>query len=302
MVQGTINGYGERCGNADLCSVLPALKIKMGLNCVDESQLSRLSELSRFVSELANISPDPFQPYVGASAFAHKGGVHTSAVTRYSRTYEHIDPKRVGNRQNIVVSEISGRTAILQKARNLGCKMTKVKKKAGSILKRIKDLEHEGFHFEAADGSFDILVKKAIGEYKPFFELESFRVIVDRRETGQMVSEATIKIHTNGQRIISTAEGNGPVNALDLALRGALAEAYPDLKRIELTDYKVRVLDESKGTGAVVRVWIETSHGEKSWGTVGVDQNIIEASWSALAESIEYGLSRLKSKRKKGAK
>ena len=297
MVQGTINGYGERCGNADLCSILPALKFKMGLDCIDESNLSRLTELSHFVSELANVSPDAFQPYVGASAFAHKGGAHASGVARQSRTYEHIDPSLVGNRQHIVVSEISGRTAILQKALQLGCNMGKVKKKVGEILKQVKDLEHAGYHFEAADGSFDILINKTIGDYKRFFELESFRVIVDKRETGKIVSEATIKIHTNGERIISTAEGNGPVNALDLALRGALARAYPDLENMVLTDYKVRVLDESKGTGAMVRVWIETSDRETSWGTVGVHENIIEASWNALAESIEFGLGRLKPKK-----
>jgi len=203
----------------------------------------------------------------------------------------------VGNRQHIVVSEISGRTAILQKALQLGCNMGKVKKKVGEILRKVKDLEHAGYHFEAADGSFDILINKTIGDYKRFFELESFRVIVDKRETGKIVSEATIKIHTGGERIISTAEGNGPVNALDLALRGALAKAYPDLENMVLSDYKVRVLDESMGTSAVVRVWIETSDRETSWGTVGVHENIIEASWNALAESIEFGLGQRKRKK-----
>ena len=294
MVHATVNGYGERCGNADLCAVLPALKFKMGLECMDASRVAELTELSRFVSEIANVSPDPFQPYVGASAFAHKGGAHASGVARQSRTYEHINPLLVGNMQRLVVSEMSGRTAILQKAKELGCNIGKVKEKVGDILRKVKELEHAGYHFEAADGSFEILINKTIGMHKPSFDLESFRVIIDKRETGKLVSEATIKVHTDGKRIIRTAEGNGPVNALDLALRGALIEAYPALKDFALTDYKVRVLDESKGTEAVVRVLIETSDRERTWGTVGVHSNIIEASWNALAESVEYGLANLK--------
>ncbi len=290
MVQGTINGYGERCGNANLISIIPNLVLKMNIDCISREKLSSLTELSHYVSEVANVVPDSHQPYVGISAFAHKGGVHASAVKRESRTYEHIRPELVGNIQRIVVSELSGRSTLILKAKEIGVDLGKQPDKLVNILKRIKKLEHVGYQFEAADGSFEILIRKELGMHKEFFRLESFRVIMEKREDGKLVTEATVKVHVGDKRIIETAEGNGPVNALDRAIRQAIEKMFPALKEIELTDYKVRVLDEKKGTAAVTRVLIETSDGEKSWGTIGVSENIIEASWQALLDSIEYGL------------
>ena len=296
MVQGTINGYGERCGNADLCSVIPNLVLKMDVDCVGREKLAGLTELAHFVSEVANLTPDSHQPYVGMSAFAHKGGMHVSAISKESRTYEHIRPEAVGNIQRIVVSELSGKSTLIMKAKEMGVDLTDDPATLADILKEIKQLEHVGYQFEAADGSFEILVKKSLGTHRHFFRLESFRVIMEKREDGRVMTEATVKIHVGGKRLIATAEGNGPVNALDRALRLAIGRSYPALSDIELTDYKVRVLDEKKGTAAVTRVLIETSDGEKSWGTVGVSENIIEASWQALVDSIEYGLEHRKRK------
>lgn len=290
MVQGTINGYGERCGNANLCSVIPDLVLKMGLDCISRNNLMGLTDLSHYVSELANLIPDAHQPYVGYSAFAHKGGIHASAVSKESRTYEHIRPEMVGNFGRIVVSELSGKSTIVMKAKEMGIDIEEKPQSISEILKRVKELEHIGYQFEAADGSFELLIRKELGTYKQFFRLESFRVIMEKREDGKVVTEATIKIHIAGKRIIATAEGNGPVNALDRALRLAIGRSFPELKDIVLTDYKVRVLDEKKGTAAVTRVLVETTDGEKSWGTIGVSENIIEASWQALVDSIEYGL------------
>ncbi|MDY6795251.1 MAG: citramalate synthase [Actinomycetota bacterium] len=290
MVQGTINGYGERCGNADLCSIIPALVVKMGIPVVSPESLGTLTELSYFVSEIANIKPDSHQPYVGSKAFAHKGGMHVSAVMRNSETYEHIKPELVGNIQRIEVSELSGKSTIIVKGEELGQDLANSPEKVQEILEMVKEMEHSGYHFEAADGSFELLMRRSLGMQKIFFRLESFRVIMEKREDGKVVTEATIKVHVRGKRIIATAEGNGPVNALDNALRLAIGRAYPELDDIDLEDYKVLILNPEKATAAITRVLIESGDGEKNWGTIGVSENIIEASWQALVDSIEYGL------------
>lgn len=290
MVQGTINGYGERCGNANLCSIIPALALKMDLPSVPGDSLRSLTELSHFVSEIVNIKPDSHQPYVGQKAFAHKGGMHVSAVTREPETYEHIKPELVGNMQHIEVSELSGKSTIIIKGKELGRDLTQSPEKVQEILEKIKEMEHRGYHFEAADGSFELLMRRHLGMSKIFFRLESFRVIMEKREDGKVVTEATIKVHVRGKRIIATAEGNGPVNALDGALRLAIGRAYPELDDIYLDDYKVLILNPEKATAAITRVLIESGDGEKTWGTIGLSENIIEASWEALVDSIEYGL------------
>jgi len=290
-VQGTCNGYGERAGNADLLTIIPSLVLKMGRECISSEQLKLLTEVSHFVAETANIAPNPHQPFVGASAFAHKGGVHVSATTRLQAAYEHIDPSLVGNLARVVVSELAGRASLVMKARELGVTIAGDDPALVSVLETIKAKEHEGYTFEAADASLEIMLRKATGTYEPLFALESFRAIMEKREDGRVMTEATIKVHVEGHRFIATAEGNGPVNALDRALRIAIGRFYPALEFMALTDFKVRVLDEKKGTGAVTRVLIESADGEKSWGTVGVSENIIEASWEALVDSVEYGLS-----------
>jgi 2-isopropylmalate synthase len=289
-VQGTANGYGERAGNADLLSVIPALVLKMGDDCVSRDQLRLLSEVSHFVAETANISPNPHQPYVGASAFAHKGGVHASAAARLPEAYEHIEPGSVGNLARVVVSELAGKASLTMKAKEMGIELSGDQPLVSSVLDSIKDLEYRGYSFEAADASLEIMLRKQLGGYAPFFRLESFRCLMEKREDGRVMTEATVKVHVGDERFIATAEGNGPVNALDGALRLAIGRFYPNLADITLTDFKVRVLDEKKGTGAVTRVLIESADGEKSWGTVGVSENIIEASWEALVDSIDYGL------------
>lgn len=289
-VQGTINGYGERAGNADLTSIIPALVLKMDDDCVTREQLKLITEVSHFVAETANISPNPHQPYTGTSAFAHKGGVHASAAARLPEAYEHIDPVSVGNLARVVVSELAGRASLTLKAKEMGIELSG--DTAAEVLDSIKELEYHGYSFEAADGSLEIMLKKRLGTYEPLFRLESFRVIAEKREDGRVMTEATIKVHVQGHRYIATAEGNGPVNALDKALRIAIGRFYPALDEIALIDFKVRVLDEKKGTGAVTRVLIETGDHERSWGTVGVSENIIEASWEALVDAVEYGLSR----------
>jgi len=290
MVQGTVNGYGERSGNADLCSIIPALVLKMDIPVVSGEQLSTLTELSHFVSEIANVLPDSHQPYVGSKAFAHKGGLHVSAVMRDPETYEHINPALVGNIQRIEVSELSGKSTIIIKGKELGRDLSNSPEKVQEILDMVKEMEHKGYHFEAADGSFELLMRRALGIQKIFFRLESFRVIMEKREDGKVVTEATIKVHVRGKRIIATGEGNGPVHALDTALRLAIGRAYPELDDIDLEDYKVLILNPEKATAAVTRVLIESGDGEKNWGTIGVSENIIEASWQALVDSIEYGL------------
>jgi len=289
-VQGTMNGYGERAGNADLTAIIPALVLKMGDDCVTRDQLRLLTEVSHFVAETANLSPYPHQPYVGTSAFAHKGGLHASATDKLVGAYEHIDPAAVGNLARVVMSELAGRASLTMKAKELGIDLAAGSDTVGGLLSAIKDREHRGYSFETADASLEILLKKQTGTYRPFFTLESFRCLMEKREDGRVMTEATIKVHCAGERLIATAEGNGPVNALDKAIRLAIGRFYPDLAGMELTDFKVRVLDEKKGTGAVTRVLIVSDDGTQSWGTVGVSENIIEASWEALVDSIEYGL------------
>jgi len=291
QVQGTMNGYGERTGNADLVSIIPALSLKMGLiTAVDPHRLILLAEISNFVAETANLSRNPQQPYVGSSAFAHKGGIHASAAARLPAAYEHIDPALVGNTARVVVSELAGQASLTMKAAEMGIDLTGEPQAVSAVLESIKELEHRGYTFEAADASLEILLDKNVGTYQSSFKLESFRCIMEKREDGRVMTEATIKIHVSGHRYIATAEGNGPVNALDKALRIAIGRFYPALDAIKLEDFKVRVLDEKKGTAAVTRVLIESSDGVKSWGTVGVSENIIEASWEALVDSIDWGL------------
>jgi len=299
QVQGTINGYGERCGNADLCVIIPNLKLKLGIDCLSDKKLKYLREVSRYVDEVANIIPRENQPYVGDSAFAHKGGTHVDAVKKNTRSFEHINPDLVGNRRRILVSELSGKSNILLKAKQLNLDLTKETPQTQTILDRIKNLEYEGYQFEAAEASLELLLKKAMGRYHSFFALEGFEVKVINR-AGQLLSEATIKLKVKGEKEITTAEGDGPVNALDSALRKALERFFPSLRGMHLTDFKVRVLDAKAGTAAKVRVLIESSDHESSWSTVGVSENIIEASWEALIDSVEYKL--LKEKEdKKGA-
>lgn len=290
QIHGTINGYGERCGNANLCTIIPNLNLKMGIESVTPEQLKGLTKLSRYIAELANIAPADQQPYVGYNAFAHKGGIHIDAVSKMPATYEHADPLQVGNKRRILVSELGGRSTITLKTNQNNFKLDKSRPETASVLQRIKEMEHYGYQFEGAEGSFELLILKMMKAYQPLFQLEGFRMIIEKREGGHMYSEATIKVRVGDVQVHTAAEGNGPVNALDNALRKALEGIYPALKKIKLTDFKVRVIDGVDGTGAQVRVFIETRDEEKTWGTVGVSPNIIEASWIALVDSIEYGL------------
>jgi len=286
MVQGTMNGYGERCGNANLVSIVPNLQLKMGVPCVPD--LTALTEASHFLDELLNFVPDPNRPYVGANAFAHKGGMHVAGVSADPRTFEHIDPAAVGNAREVLISELSGKGTVLQRAETTGVELDTAT--AARVVERVKALEHRGFHFEAADGSFDLLIRRETGEYQPLFRLESWRVIAEKREDGRVQTEATIKIWVDGERYVRTAEGNGPVHALDAALRAAITETYPHLADIKLVNYKVRILDEWKATGAVTRVLLDASDGVDTWGAIGVHENVIEASWDALVDSLEAGM------------
>ena len=289
-IQGTMNGYGERCGNADLCSIIPNLVLKLGIDCVCKENLESLTRMSHFVSELANLSPDGHQSYVGKSAFAHKGGMHVSAISRDKRTYEHIDPELVGNKRRVLVSELAGRSNVLYKLKEKELGLEEDTLLSKKIIARVKELENQGYEFEGAEGSFELLVKKAKGRYKKLFDLEGFRVTVEKRDDGRLISEATVKLKLKGKIVHTVAEGNGPVNALDKALRKALKQEYPELSQMHLADYKVRILDARAGTRAKTRVLIESSDKEDRWGTVGVSPNIIEASWEALIDSIEYKL------------
>jgi len=292
-VQGTFNGYGERCGNANLVSIIPNLMLKMGLDSIPRENLRELRDASRFVSELANRKPWQSQPYVGDSAFAHKGGIHVSAVLKHSETYEHIDPELVGNHRRVLVSELSGQSNILWKAKEYGIDLGKNTPEAKRILEMLKRLEDEGFQFEGAEASFELLMERALGNHKAYFDLDGFRVIVaEERGDAEPVAEATVRLRVKGIPEHTAASGHGPVNALDHALRKALEDFYPNLKEMSLLDYKVRILDESKGTAAKTRVLITSGDGEDTWGTVGVADNIIEASWQALVDSIEYKLRR----------
>ena len=288
LVQGTMNGYGERCGNANLVSTLPALQLKLGYDCIGPELLERLTETSHLVDELCNVAPNPDAPYVGANAFAHKGGMHVAGVKRDARTFEHVDPSAVGADRRILMSELAGKGTVEDRAAQTGVDLAEGA--SSRVIERVKELEHHGYHFEAADGSLDLLIRKETGGYEPLFRLESWRVIVEKEAESRVETEATIKIWVDGERYVRTAEGNGPVNALDKALRSAIGERYPHLKDIELVNFKVRILDESKGTGAVTRVLLDASDGAEAWGTIGVSENIIEASWEALVDSLEAGM------------
>lgn len=293
MVQGTINGYGERCGNANLCSLIPNLQLKLGYRCIEDEQLARLAQTSRLISEVVNLAPDDHAPFVGRSAFAHKGGIHVSAVERNPLTYEHIEPEQVGNQRRIVISDQSGLSNVLAKARSFGHELNKQDPTCRQILERLKDLESEGYQFEAAEASFDLLMREALGYRQQFFELRGFQVHCDMLQSisGDYSNAlATIKVTVNGKDILEAAEGNGPVSALDAALRKALQNFYPEIAQFHLTDYKVRILDSGAGTSAKTRVLIESSNGQKRWTTLGVSSNILEASYQAVVEGIEYGL------------
>jgi len=305
QVQGCINGYGERAGNTDLSAAIPNLSLKLNIRTIPDERLERLTPVAHHIAELVNIAPNPQQPYVGNSVFAHKGGLHASAVARSADLYEHVEPNLVGNGTRVVVSEMAGRSTLAMKAAELGLDLDG--EVIGRVLDELKRLEHEGYHFEVADGSLELLLRRAAGWTADYFTVESFRVITDhggRDEEAHaagalavspgsgVTTEATVKVHVGGERIVAVAEGNGPVNALDGALRGAIGAKYPALAHIHLTDYRVRVLDTGRGTGAVTRVLVDTTDGERTWTTIGVSENIIEASWQALYDSIVFGLLR----------
>lgn len=291
QVQGTINGFGERCGNVNLISVIANLQLKMGKKCMSAVQLKKLREVSQLFYELANIQPNKRQAYVGDSAFAHKGGLHVSGVLKNRETYEHIDPELVGNRQRVLVSDLSGRSNVVYKGKEYGIDLKDAGDAVKNILRRTKELEGQGYEFQAAEASFELLIQEALGKKKKNFNLVGFRVIDEKRKEGEApISEATIMVQVDGVMEHAAAMGNGPVNALDQALRRALTKFYPSLNQVELLDYKVRVLSTGEGTGAVVRVLIESGDGKGRWGTVGVSHNVIEASWQALVDSIDYKL------------
>ncbi len=297
QVQGTINGYGERCGNANLCSVIPALKLKMNIDCISDAQLTKLTEVSRYVSEMANLIPETHLPYVGSSAFGHKGGLHVSAMMKWAGSYQHIEPAKVGNQPKILVSELSGKRNIIYKAKELGLALPPRGEEAQELLEKVKFLESRGFQYENAEASFELLLHRAKPKYQPPFALVDFMVVVEKRRRMPtkenqegMLCEAMLKVRVGNEIMHTAAEGNGPVNALDLALRKALLQFYPSLTAVELVDYKVRILEESTGTASQVRVLIESSDSVEQWRTVGSSTNIIEASWLALADSLEYWL------------
>ncbi|MDD5700798.1 MAG: citramalate synthase [Dehalococcoidales bacterium] len=297
QVQGTINGYGERCGNANLCVIIPNLMLKMEEECLSSEQLSRLTEVSRFVSEVANLIHDPFMPYVGASAFSHKGGFHVSGMSKWKQSYQHVDPVKVGNQFRVTVSELSGKQNIILKSKELGLELAGDGKDVQRLLEQVKKLESQGFQYDQAEASFELLIRRARPDYQPPFKLVDFMLVVEKRRrppsynNGEdILSEAVVKVTVGDETIHTAAEGNGPVNALDAALRKALLQFYPDLSHVKLVDYKVRILEESVGTGSQVRVLIESSDGENEWRTVGSSTNIIEASWLALADSLEFWL------------
>jgi 2-isopropylmalate synthase len=286
LVQGTVNGYGERCGNANLASILPALQLKMGFDVVSEEQLAALTTTAHYLDELCNMPPDPDQPYVGRNAFAHKAGMHAAGVAADASTFEHLEPGQVGNDREILPSELSGKATIRTQAEQAGLELDD--EAAVRAVERLKEREHRGYHYEAAPASFELLLRHEAGSYAPLFKLESFRVTTEKRADGRVETEATIKLEVDGERYVRVAEGNGPVNALDKALRAAIVDRHPHLADIELTNYKVRILDETHGTGAITRVLLDSSDGEREWGTIGVSENIIEASWEALVDSLEY--------------
>ena len=287
QVQGCVNGYGERTGNADLCSLIPNLGLKMGLETIPKDRFEKLTTVSHHIAEIINLTLDPHLPYVGNSAFTHKAGLHTSALARRPDAYEHMDPTDVGNHTASSCLELAGRSTVVAKAEAQGFELEP--DQAQAVVDKIKDLEHLGYQFEAADGSFELLLREAQGWQQDFFELESYRVFVEHVD-GRVVAEATVKVHVGDDRVVTTREGDGPVSALDRALRAALIDAYPELESIKLIDYRVRDLDSSDGSSARVRVLTEHSDGDESWGTIGVHPNIIDASWKAVVEGLVLGL------------
>jgi 2-isopropylmalate synthase len=287
-VQGTINGLGERTGNCNLSTIIPNLTLKMGVATLPPGRLERLTSVSHHIAELVNRPLNNQAPYVGSSAFAHKAGLHVSAIAKAKDAYEHVDPELVGNGTRFVVSELAGRSTIKLKAQELGLEIDGAA--VGNVIDELKRLEHEGYHFEAADASLELLLRRAAGWEQDFFTVESLRVIADELPSGAFATEATVKVHVGGQRVVRTAEGNGPVNAIDAALRSAIASRFPSLQRVHLVDFKVRILDGAAGTGAVTRVLLDATDGERTWSTIGVSENIIKASWEALFDSIVYAL------------
>jgi 2-isopropylmalate synthase len=290
QVQGTMNGFGERCGNANLCSVIPNLQLKLNYDCIPKEQMQNLTSTARYVDEIANVNMPVNQPFVGAAAFAHKGGIHVSAIMKHPKTYEHITPELVGNKTRVLVSELAGQSNLLFKAQELNLDMDSEKPRTKEIIEKIKDLEHQGYQFEGADASLELLLRQAFGTVEEIFTLESFKILVGKAADCAVVSEAIVKIKVQGENVYTAAEGNGPVNALDNALRKALVQFYPQIQDMHLSDYKVRVIDEKDATAAKVRVLIESTDFDNTWNTVGVSENIIEASWQALVDSIRYAL------------
>jgi 2-isopropylmalate synthase len=290
QVQGTFNGYGERCGNANLCTIIPNLQLKRHFCCVPEQSIVELTSVSRYISELANMAPNERDPYVGNCAFAHKGGMHVDAILKNPASFEHVPPESVGNERRILMSEVAGRSTILSRIQKVAPWVTKSSPETQQVIDQLKRLEHEGYQFEGAESSFELMVRRALGKDHKFFDVKDFRVLCEEPWQGDYSASAIIKVRVDGVEEVTAAEGDGPVNALDKALRKALEVFYPQLKKMRLTDYKVRVLDTSRATAAKVRVHIESTDGEKVWGTVGVSTNIIDASWNALVDSIEYFL------------
>jgi len=290
IVQGTINGYGERCGNANLCSIIPNLKLKLGVDCIGDEQLKLLTQTARYVSEVANLLHDSHLPYVGASAFAHKAGMHVNGVSKTNSAYEHIRPELVGNTQRVLISELGGKSNVLLKAQRFGVDLSSQTAEVRQTVERIKQLESQGFQFEDAEASFELLVRRSQPDYVAPFKMLEFLVLVEKRKGDDLLSEAVVKLDVGGQIMHTAAEGNGPVNALDAAIRKVLVRFFPALAKVRLVDYKVRVLEDTQGTGSVVRVSIESTDGEHTWNTVGSSGNIIEASWWALTDSLEYPL------------
>lgn len=286
LVQGTMNGYGERTGNANLVSILPSLELKLGYECVGPERLKRLTETAHLLDEICNLQPDPDQPFVGRNAFAHKGGMHAAGVQADSRTFEHMEPELVGNNSEVLISELAGKGSVLNRADKAGIEIDD--DGARRAIERIKEREHRGYSYEAAGASFELLIRKETDSYEPLFTLESFRVTTEKRADGRVETEATIKIWVGEHRFIRTAEGNGPVHALDQALREAIGARHPEMAEVELTNFRVRILDEHHGTGAVTRVLLDSSDGHESWSAIGVSENVIEASWEALVDSLEY--------------
>ncbi|OCR02668.1 citramalate synthase [Oscillatoriales cyanobacterium USR001] len=290
MVQGTINGYGERCGNANLCSLIPNFQLKMGYDCIQDEQLTKLTPACRLISEIVNLAPDDHAPFVGLSAFAHKGGIHVSAVERNPLTYEHIEPKSVGNLRRIVISDQAGLSNVLAKARSFGIELDRKNPACRQILNRLKELENQGYQFEGAEASFELLMRQALGKRLNPFEIKGFQVNCHKGAEDIVSSLATVKVTVKGEDILAAAEGNGPVSALDAALRKALTNFYPAIAQFHLADYKVRIIDGGAGTSAKTRVLVESSNGQTRWTTVGVSTNILDASYLAVVEGLEYGL------------